>query len=183
MKKFVYGAIAAIAVAVVALVVVWLCQRGDKPTVNECIVKDYEAALEISPRARYYETECVLNGCLDDVHTDAKIVSYSQIVQIGDSVYYYNRDFKEGTLDVTHKYGHWGGTFKCDPHDICITFDEALDILDKSNIVLPHSNKMTLRCPMGAGSYTPLYIFGSTTSKLYVYVDAVTGKVGQLNSK
>lgn len=149
-------------------------------SLTDYIIKDYETVLNENPRAKYYETECVLNGYLDEVKDKAKVVSYRQIHQVADSVHYYNRNFEDNTLSVTKQYGHWSGTFKADPHDMLVGFNDALDILMENNVVLPHSNKMTLRCPMGAESYNLKYIFGSTKSKLYIYVDAVTGEVGQM---
>lgn len=184
MKKKTYLWIAGIAVLTIAVVVavVISCHRTEK-TVNDFIVEDFETVLNEHANARYYETECVLNGFVDELKTDAKVSSYKQVVQVGDTVHFYNRDFDEKTLDIKKKYGHWSGTFKCDPSDILVSFDEALDILVESGVKMPHSNKMTLRCPMGGASYTPLYIFGSTQSHLYVYVDAVTGEVGNLRGR
>lgn len=54
----------------------------------------------------YYETECVLNGFVDELKADAKVSSYKQVVQVGDTVHFYNRDFDEKTLDIEKKYGH-----------------------------------------------------------------------------
>lgn len=181
MKKKLIFIIAAVVLIAVLLVILF---SGNKKTVNDFIVEDYCEVLEQYPDAIYYETDCVLSGYLDELKTKTEVISYESIFQFDkDSVVYYRRNLVDNTLEIEKKYGHWQGSFSSDPRDTKVTFSEALEILEKSNIVKPHSDKMTLRWPLGSKYDHALYIFGSTMSDLYVGVDVISGEVYEVSNK
>lgn len=172
-------AVLAFVVLAAGIALAFICQPVNA---NKYINADYEDVLtNRDSSAIFYETEFVLDGFLDERGSKAEAVSCQSVFQIPDTVLYYNRDFVEDTLGVAFDAGHWGGSFACDPREVKVTLNQAIQILDKTNIVKPHSDKVTLRWPLGARYDNALYIFGSTTTEYYIYVDAMTGEVNELD--
>lgn len=62
---------------------------------------------------------------------------------------------------------------------IDVTYEQALEIINKVNLPKPHSRHCVLRKQVGPKDANPQYIFGNQTMQLYV--DAVTGKVTDKN--
>lgn len=126
----------------------------------------------------FYEVECQLNGTIDELkEMDAKIVFSRSIGAMDNVVYFMDTDMTAKSRSYSQVSGHWAGCFTIpDPTAVKVTFKEAVYYLRaKSDLELPHSDKMTFRHPIGLFG-NPMYIFGDTGTR-FIAVDANTGEV------
>lgn len=127
------------------------------------------------------EVETVLNGTVDTLTSEnVEVVYMKSVIQKNGFVDFIERNFTEKTIDTIQTEGLWVGSFAFEQGEFPITINKAIELLHESNKVLPSSNKMTLRRPVGPTQYkSQLYIFGQQNTG-FIYVDAVTGEVGNI---
>lgn len=131
----------------------------------------------------FYEVQCVLNGKLAELDAkDVRIKSSTTIANVGQYCHQVFTDYASGVRQTNIIPGTWVGSFTInDPTAFKITFEQAVEIVkNATDLQTPNSDKLTLRHPLG-NIKNPLYIFGSSSERLYVAVDAMTGEVGYFN--
>ena len=155
------------------------CNKEQEPVTcefNKNIIADHETVKQANPGhiVQLMEVQTVLVDTLTKVNpSDVKVAMATEVFRVGDKVVFVNRDYVNGSFEMTEQSGHWLG-------DVAINvnktgdFDKAVKALFESGLNVPATTYMTLRNPLNATVREyPLYIFGSQNTH-FVGVDAGT---------
>ena len=178
MKKFLILAL----LAFVACIIV-SCKHKKKELVKKelnvesLISSDKELVAQTYGEYKWYETSIGLKDFLDNDGGEVASVSNIFQVMIDNDVHVVicTHTETEDKADVIHTF--WVEDFPME--DIKVTYQEALEIINKVNYPKPHSKHCVLRKQVGPKPCNPQYIFGNQQAQLYV--DAVTGEVTDKN--
>jgi len=133
----------------------------------------------------YYESELKLSGYVD-IEDTVDIVQIINVFQVGET------DTQEATAvqfkhivnekpTVRKDEGYWLEDCPMTQPMLKLTYADAFDRYMQADIVKLHSKWCTLRRPLGPNLCMPQYIFGDNKSNGYVFVDAFTGNVSNIN--
>ena len=171
------------------------CSRQKKdvdPAVTELVVEnvvslDRQAMnLAHGDDYRWFETGVQLKNWLDEENDGSidMVVNVFQVVEKYDStsfdtfVYKYQH-FSDGTVNEEGIHGFWVEDYPLNEEAIVVTFKEAFEKVQESNLPKPHTRQVVLRKQVGPKEANPQWIFGNL--KEQIYVDAVTGAVSDKN--
>jgi len=146
---------------------------------NRALNEDYEAVMAEYPEALLYEVQTQFNDNFTTMDSKGlHVVTAREVFQVKDTlVMFIDRNFDEGTRVTSLENGAWLEDVKFGVKELK-DVNEALDAMFKSDIIVPDSNLMTLRKPLGPTIYAfPFYIFGGSKEGKYVAVDAHTLEV------
>lgn len=187
--------------ALLALVVIFCSCKGKKekaenitlpaaaPVVAEqTISNDKEwMFLNYGGDYRHFETSIVLKDYLDDESCDGTpdiITNIFQVVLTDDTstsfdtkVVMSSHSKVENIKEVVE--GFWIEDYPINDDSIMLSYMDAYTRLCEANYPKPHSKHCVLRKEVGPYDANPQYIFGNT--RYQVYVDAVNGKVSDVN--
>lgn len=185
--KWILGIVAALAIAAAVCFTVKSCEKEEVKTFAEYVAEDYAFAktfVDNPDDVCFYEVEAVLNGLADEVPADElKVVTYQSVFQTfaPNVAHFRDRDVTTGEYVDYTVDDLWLGDDRFDPTALKISFDKAVELMHAADVIIPSSNKVTLRAPVGPTASNPLWIFGSTRSAMkgqeFVAVDAITGEV------
>lgn len=150
--------------------------------VEQCVLSDKEYMIEnFGIDYKWYETSINLKDYLDeDGGAVESVVSVFQVAKeegksLDTQVVVISHTEEEDKVDVMHTF--WVEDFPLEA--IKITYQEALEIVNRVNLPKPHSKRCVLRKQVGPKPCNPQYIFGNQMAQ--IYVDAVTGDVTDKN--
>ena len=171
------------------------CSRQKKdvdPAVAELVVENVVSldrqAMNLAHGGdyRWFETGVQLKNWLDEENDGSidMVVNVFQVVEEYDStsfdtfVYKYQH-FSDGTVNEEGIHGFWVEDYPLNEEAIAVTFKEAFEKVQESNLPKPHTRQVVLRKQVGPVEANPQWIFGNLQSQ--IYVDAVTGEVRDYN--
>ena len=130
---------------------------------------------------KWYESCVTLDNFLDsDSCAIASVTNVFQVVKSeGEDVFVVLATHTPDTTVYNVQKGFWVEDFSLNDEQINLKFEEALDTIMATNSPKPHSKQCVLRKQVGPVPANPQYIFGNVKAQLYV--DAVTGKVTDVN--
>lgn len=172
-----------------AAVVVVAChpKQKDDPTptatVEEIIASDFAEMQAIDSTAIFYESHITLNQNFEDVETvdSLTVAILENIFQLADTCYIINHDLNADTNTVEKVNDYWLECVCIDPASIAVTFTDALNAYEQSNMVRVSGNTITLRQPLHPSINNPFYILGNRVDTGFVAVNVYTGEVTTLN--
>lgn len=185
MKKIVSFCLAALAAVAIA-VLLWL-DRSGAVSVEQTVADDKACVEAEYPGKEYvwYETMVALKDSLRS-GKDAEVDSVINVFQVNtpvDSVNLHTEvltfTHKGDSVNVEHFDDLWIEDFPLVDAEIKVTFMEAYELLMETNIPKPRGACCVLRKMTGPIEANPQYIFGTMND--IVFVDAVTGKVSDVN--
>ena len=171
------------------------CSRQKKdvdPAVAELVVENVVSldrqAMNLAHGGdyRWFETGVQLKNWLDEENDGSidMVVNVFQVVEEYDStsfdtfVYKYQH-FSDGTVNEEGIHGFWVEDYPLNAEAIAVTFQEACEKVQESNLPKPHTRQVVLRKQVGPKEANPQWIFGNLREQ--IYVDAVTGAVSDKN--
>ena len=171
------------------------CSRQKKdvdPAVAELVVENVVSldrqAMNLAHGGdyRWFETGVQLKNWLDEENDGSidMVVNVFQVVEEYDStsfdtfVYKYQH-FSDGTVNEEGIHGFWVEDYPLNEEAIAVTFKEAFEKVQESNLPKPHTRQVVLRKQVGPKEANPQWIFGNLREQ--IYVDAVTGAVSDKN--
>lgn len=145
---------------------------------NKALEADYAEVIAEYPEAVLYEVQTQFNDTFDT--RDRKglhVASAREVFQVEPRlVVFVDRNFETGTREVLKQEGAWLEDLKINLKEVR-DVNEALDALFGADIILPDTNFMTLRRPLGPTLYVDaFYVFGSTKTS-FVAVNTRTLEV------
>lgn len=146
--------------------------------VETCTLLDKEQmVLHYGKDFKWYETSVTTKNCFnEDGDGIESIENVFQVLIEGDPlVIVFTHTELEDKVQEIHSF--WVEDFPMAGVDV--TYEQALEIINKVNLPKPHSRHCVLRKQVGPKEANPQYIFGNQTMQLYV--DAITGKVTDKN--
>ena len=168
--------------AVAGLVVVlYDCKKSVEQrvlNVEACTLNDKEYMIQNYGRDfKWFETNIDLKDYLDEDGGEVEsITNIFQTLIDGDPlVVIFTHTEAEDKVEKIHSF--WVEDFQMEGVDV--TYQQALEAVNRVNLPKPHSKHCVLRKQVGPKPCNPQYIFGNQTAQLYV--DAITGKVTDKN--
>lgn len=136
---------------------------------------DYDALTEeFGENLKFFETTITLDAAVDTVQ-NFEVLEMQSVYQIPDTVITYT--YTDEGLNVVKEYGHWLEDCPILPEHVKFSLADAIEALQESNIVVPSSDKVVLRRPLGPKVLTSAYYIFGTTHTGFVAVNAVNGEV------
>ena len=142
----------------------------------ELCKSDFEAVTDTNPKAMFYESDIVLSSSIASDTEDYTVVKALNVVQSNGWCLRFSHD--KDTTVVFKDNTYWLEDRPIDLDEI-ISLDSAITRVKMANIIKPDSKAVVLRKILGPKPLNTMYIFGQTHTG-FIYVDAVTGEVGQL---
>lgn len=150
--------------------------------VEHAIATDRETMFaQYSEWYKWYETCVTYKNYLDE-ENDGEIEAIRNVFQVIEKTdedcfdtyvvqIYHTADGKTET-EVTHSF--WLEDMPLNREEINVTFDEAFEKMNESNLTKPHSRNCVLRKQVAPKRSNAQYIFGNMS--MQIYVDAQTGE-------
>lgn len=151
-------------------------KQTNETSVEKFIASDYNYMESVHEDFVWYETQIVTNEWFDEGNT-VTMASVTNVFQYIDNGHPHVVMFKhyDGKCDTTITENVWIEDCAMKPLDVTVTFNDAYEIMMKSNYPKPHSQKCAIRKSVGWYGSSAQYAFGNIENSLYV--DAQTGDV------
>lgn len=151
-------------------------KQTDETMVEKTIKTDYAYMTANHEDFVWYEAQIVTNEWFDESNTVtvASVTNVFQYIEEGQPHVVMLKHY-DGKCDITITEDFWIEDCAMKPLDITVPFNDAYEIMMKSNYPKPHSQKCAIRKSVGPYDSNAQYTFGNIESTLYV--DAKTGDV------
>ena len=170
--------------AIAAIVVAsrfYVCKAATKQkvlNVEQCILEDKEyMVLHYGDDFKWYETSITAKGFYNEDYKGIEVVTNVFQTLVDDDPLVVIFTHTESKDDVQQIHSFWVEDFPM--NGAYITYEEALERINKVNFPKPHSKFCVLRKEVGPKEINPQYIFGNQHGQLYV--DSINGNVTDKN--
>lgn len=170
--------------AIAIVLIVWFFYKNkEKVTakvlnVEECTLHDKEYMVShYGKDFKWFESSIAMKKYLnEDGNEIESIQNVFQVLIDSDPlvVIFVHTELEDNTQEI---HSFWVEDFAIVGVDV--TYEQALELINKVNFPKPHSRYCVLRKQVGPKEANPQYIFGNKDAQLYV--DALSGKVTDKN--